>query len=44
MGYLAAGRWWLALFPGLSLVLVVLLFALVGEQLRLLLAPASSQE
>ena len=44
MGYLAAGRWWLALFPGLSLVLVVMLFALAGERLRLLLTPASAQE
>jgi len=44
MGYLAAGRWWLALFPGLSLVGVVVLFALVGERLRLLLSPARSQE
>ncbi len=44
MGYLAAGRWWLALFPGLALVGVVALFALVGERLRLLLAPASAQE
>lgn len=44
MGYLAAGRWWLALFPGVSLVLIVLLFALAGERLRLLLSPASAQE
>jgi len=44
MGYLAAGRWWLALFPGLSLVGVAALFALVGERLRLLLSPARSQE
>ena len=44
MGHLAAGRWWLALFPGLSLVLVVVLFALMGERLRLLLSPARSQE
>lgn len=44
VGYLTTGRWWLALFPGLSLVLTVLLFALLGERLRLLLSPASSQE
>ena len=44
MGGLAAGRWWLALFPGLSLVLIVMVFALAGERLRLLLAPASAQE
>lgn len=44
MGYLAAGRWWLALFPGLALVGVVTLFALAGERLRLLLTPAAAQE
>ena len=44
MAYLTTGRWWLALFPGLSLVGVVMLFALVGEQLRLLLSPTSAQE
>ena len=44
MAYLTTGRWWLALFPGLSLVGVVMLFALVGERLRRLLSPASAQE
>lgn len=44
MAYLSTGRWWLALFPGLALTLVVMLFALMGERLRLLLAPASAQE
>ena len=44
MRYLTTGKWWLALFPGLSLVIVVLLFALLGERLRLLLDPASAQE
>ena len=44
MGYLAAGRWWLAVFPGVSLVLVVALFTAVGERLRLLASPASAQE
>lgn len=44
MAYLTTGRWWLALFPGLSLVGVVILFAMAGERLRLLLSPASSQE
>ncbi|MCI9155956.1 MAG: ABC transporter permease [Lawsonibacter sp.] len=44
MGYLATGRWWLAVFPGISLVLVVMLFTAAGERLRLLLAPATAQE
>ena len=30
MQYLTTGKWWLALFPGLALVLVVVLFALLG--------------
>lgn len=44
MGHLTTGRWWLALFPGLSLVLVTALFALAGERMRLLAAPSSAQE
>lgn len=44
MAYLTTGRWWLALFPGLTLAATVSLFALAGERLRLLLAPASAQE
>ena len=44
MQYLTTGRWWLALFPGLSLVLVVGLFALLGERVRRLLDPASVHE
>ena len=44
MAYLTTGRWWLALFPGLALAATVSLFALAGERLRLLLAPASAQE
>lgn len=44
MSYLTTGRWWLAIFPGLALVLVVALFALLGERLRLLLDPASTHE
>ncbi len=41
MKYLAMGRWWLALFPGLFLVLTVALFDVAGESLRKLLDPAS---
>lgn len=44
MGHLAAGRWWLALFPGLALVLTVSVFALAGERLRLRLSSTSAQE
>lgn len=44
MRYLTTGKWWLALFPGLALVLVVILFAMLGERLRRLLDPASVHE
>ena len=44
MQYLTTGRWWLALFPGLFLVAVVVLFALLGERARYLLDPASAHE
>ena len=44
MQYLTTGRWWLALFPGLSLVLVVGGFALLGERVRYLLDPSSVHE
>ncbi|MDO4267638.1 MAG: ABC transporter permease [Eubacteriales bacterium] len=42
MKYLAMGRWWLALFPGLLLVLVVMLFHVTGEMLKGLLDPGQT--
>ena len=44
MQYLTTGKWWLALFPGLALVLAVVLFALLGERVRRLLDPSSVHE
>ena len=44
MQYLTSGKWWLALFPGLALVLVVVLFALLGERVRRMLDPSSVHE
>lgn len=44
MGYLSAGMWWLAVFPGLALVLVVVLFDVAGSSLRALADPRRSQE
>ena len=44
MRYLTTGKWWLALFPGIALVLTVILFAMLGERLRRLLDPASAHE
>lgn len=34
MGYLSTGMWWLAFFPGLSLVFMVCLFDLLGKNLQ----------
>lgn len=44
MKYLVTGKWWLALFPGLMLVITVILFDVAGESLRKLIDPASAQD
>ncbi len=44
MKYLSMGYWWLAFYPGLSLLLLVLLFDLIGENVHRLLDPQSAQE
>lgn len=44
MKYLSAGMWWSAVFPGLLLVLIVLLVDRLGENLRMVLDPYSAQE
>lgn len=38
MGYLTSGAWWLAVFPGAALLVVVLMFDRVGSALRRLLS------
>lgn len=44
MQYLSIGMWWLAFFPGLALLGVVVLFNLASGCLRKLLDPHSAQE
>ena len=44
MKYLSAGMWWLAVFPGLLLVLIVLLIDKLGDNLRMIIDPYSAQE
>ena len=44
MTYLSAGMWWLAVFPGLTLIAVVLVFDIAGSSLRALIDPHRSQE
>lgn len=41
MNYFSLGCWWLAVFPGLSLLLIVLIFDLIGENVQKLLDPQS---
>lgn len=43
MTYLSAGMWWLAVFPGLALIAVVMLFDLAGTSLRKMVDPMSAQ-
>jgi peptide/nickel transport system permease protein len=44
MRHIATGKWWLALFPGLLLIAAVLLFYIIGDNLKKLLNPVSGQE
>lgn len=44
MKYISAGMWWPAVFPGLTLVLIVLLVDKLGDNLRMILDPYSAQE
>lgn len=43
MGYLSSGAWWLAFFPGLALVILVLLIDKLGSTVQGLLAPRQAQ-
>lgn len=44
MKYLSSGMWWLAVFPGLLLVLLVVLFEKLGDHLRKIVDPYCAQE
>ncbi len=44
MKYLSAGMWWLAVCPGILLMVIVLLIDRLGENLRMILDPYSAQE
>lgn len=41
MKYLAAGYWWLAVLPGLALLIIVVLFDVLGDNIDKLLNPKS---
>ena len=44
MKYISAGMWWLAFFPGLMPVIIVLLFDRLGENLKKIIDPYSAHE
>ena len=44
MTHIVTGKWWLAVFPGLLLLLALILFDALGENLKKLWDPASGNE
>lgn len=44
MKYISSGMWWLAVFPGLLLVLIVLLIDRLGDNMRMLIDPYAAHE
>ncbi len=44
MTYLAMGAWWLAFFPGVALLIVVLLFDIIGDNLKRLYDPSEANK
>jgi peptide/nickel transport system permease protein len=44
MRYLTTGNWWLAVFPGLALVIMVKMFDIIGNNFSALINPKTTQE
>ena len=44
MRYLTSGFWWLTVLPGAALLIIVLLFDAIGDNLRMIIDPYSAQE
>jgi peptide/nickel transport system permease protein len=44
MNYITTGKWWMALFPGIMLLVAVILFDIIGETLKKLWNPNSGNE
>lgn len=42
--HIATGKWWLAVFPGIMLLTVVILFDVIGENLKRMLDPANGNK
>ena len=43
MKYIVTGAWWLAFFPGLMMVLIVLLVYALGDDVKRLIDPHTAQ-
>jgi peptide/nickel transport system permease protein len=43
MKHIVTGKWWLSVYPGLMLLVVVMLFDVIGEKGKMLLNPGSGQ-
>ena len=43
MRHISGGRWWLAVFPGLALLIMVLCFDVLANGLRRLTSPREAQ-
>ena len=44
MNHIATGKWWLAVFPGMMLLIAVVLFDVIGDHLKKLWNPESGNE
>lgn len=44
MNYITTGKWWMAVFPGMMLLIVVILFDVIGENLKKIWNPGSGNE
>lgn len=44
MNYITTGKWWMAVFPGVMLLIAVILFDVIGETLKKLWNPTSGNE
>lgn len=44
MKHIVTGKWWLCLFPGLILLIAVMLFDVIGDKLKMLLNPGSGNQ
>lgn len=44
MNYISTGAWWLAFFPGLALLIIILVFDLIGDNIQRILDPTNAHD